>query len=559
MISLLRQPIVFDGSSSPVKSSLFIIICLAWILPGLIGHDPWKPDEALAFGVVHAMLKDGQWLIPHIAGIPSHEYPPLYYWMAALTAQLFSFVLPLHDGARLATGLFMGITLLYTHKTATRLFDERAGRIAVLLTIGALGLLWRGHQMNPELAGLAGLSLALYGITRIRSEPAKGGLTTGIGAGIIALSVGIVPALAPTLIALVIMAILREWSNRTFRAGIAIALLVALPFMLAFPVVVLLHSPEPFLNWIETLLGLPCHDLLSRSALDNLFFIRILPWYGLPALPFAIWLWLKDRAKLAERFELAMPLAAFVTLLVLVSLTRKASDGMGLTLLLPLALAASHTLDRLSRSVASFMDWFSLLFFGIVAATGWLYWTAALAGVPEWAVRGVHRQVPGFVFSFQPAAFCIALAFTLLWIYAVVRAHRNNRRAIVNWTAGVTLVWVIATLLGFPAVDYRQSYRATAETIRGHLQTNPDSCIASQELGDSQRASLNYFARLHFIPGDQPAAKDCAWLLVQGTRNEQPVVEPQWRMIWEGARPADNDERLRLYLRSPQQPPQKSP
>lgn len=548
MISSLRQPIIFDGTRSPVKTALFIIICLAWILPGLIGHDPWKPDEALAFGVIHSMLQDGQWLIPHIVGVPSHDYPPLYYWVAAGLAKIFSVVLPLHDGARLATGLFMAITLTFMHKTATRLFDERAGRISVLLTIGAIGLLWRGHQMNPELAGIAGLAIALYGMTRIRSEPTKGGVTTGIGAGIIALSIGIIPALAPALIALATMGILREWNNRTFRAGIGVSLLVLIPLMLVFPAILFSQSAEPVSQWADALLGVPCRDILTRRAFDNFHFIRILPWYGLPALPFAIWLWAKDRSKLAERFELAMPFAAFFTLLVLISLTRKASDGMGLPLLLPLALAGAHTLDRLSRSIASFMDWFSLMFFGIVAIAGWLYWTAAITGLPETAARAVARQVPGFTFTFGLLSFCIAVAFTLLWVYAVVRAHRNNRRAIVNWAAGVTLVWVLVNFLGLPAVDYRLSYRGAAQTIAAQLSQSK-SCVASQNLGDPQRASLHYFANLRFIAIDQPAAKDCAWLLSQGMRNEVRPADGRWQLFWEGARPGDNDERLRLYRR----------
>ncbi|MEO8102871.1 MAG: glycosyltransferase family 39 protein [Betaproteobacteria bacterium] len=549
MISTLRQPIVFDGTSSPVKSALFLIICMAWILPGLIGHDPWKPDEAIIFGVIHSMLQDGHWLVPAIAGTPAFDYPPLYHWTAALLAWLLSPMLPLHDGARLASGMFMAIALFYTHKTAKRLFDERAGRIAVLLVIGQLGLLWRGHQMNPELAGLAGLAIALYGMTRIRSEPSKGGITTGLGAGIIALSTGIVPALAPLFIALVTMAILGEWRNRTYRAGIGIAVLVSLPFMLVFPAILLSQITGPLTPWTETMLGMPWQDLATRRWLDNLHFIRILPWYALPALPFAIWLWSRDRAKIAARFELTLPLAAFLTLLVLISLTRRASDAMGLPLLLPLALAAAHTLDRLSRSIASFMDWFSLLFFGIVAIAGWLYWTAAVTGMPVAAAGAVARQVPGFTFSFQMLPFCIAIAFTLLWTYAVARAHRNNRRAVVNWAAGVTLVWLLANLLGLPAVDYRLSYRGPAQAIARNLPTPLAGCMASRNLGDAQRASLNYFAKLRFIADDLPAAEECGWLLTQGTRTVVPPVKTGWQLIWEGARPADNDERLRLYRR----------
>jgi len=48
--------ISFDGSRTPLKATLFVLVCLAWLLPGLVGHDPWKPDEAVVFGAVYEML-----------------------------------------------------------------------------------------------------------------------------------------------------------------------------------------------------------------------------------------------------------------------------------------------------------------------------------------------------------------------------------------------------------------------------------------------------------------------------------------------------------------------
>ena len=34
----VSQRIVFDGTHTPIKTFLFIVICAAWILPGLTGH-----------------------------------------------------------------------------------------------------------------------------------------------------------------------------------------------------------------------------------------------------------------------------------------------------------------------------------------------------------------------------------------------------------------------------------------------------------------------------------------------------------------------------------------
>ena len=543
----MRQSIIFDGTSTPVKTALFVILCIAWILPGLIGHDPYK-TEATTFGIIFSMLQDGNWLVPTVAGIPNHDYPPLYYWVAAITARIFSAWLPLHDGARLATGLFMTITMVYMHRTAKRLFDERAGRICVVLLIGSLGIFLRGHEMNPELGGLAGVAIAFYGMTRIRSEAMKGGVTTGVGTGIIAMSVGVVPALVVPITALVLMGVLNEWRNRIFQRGVGVALLVSLPFMLLFPITLLLTETSSPLAWTNAVLGAPFLDSSTRDSINPGYYIRSLPWVGLPAFPFAIWLWWKDRKKLRERFEIALPLVGFVVLLVSLSFSREATDAVGPVLLLPLVLAASSVLDRLSRSVASFMDWFSLLCFGLLAIAIWLYWTAAITGTPAAAARAMARQVPGFEFSFSWFSFCIALVLTLVWIYAVMRAHRNNRRAVVNWAAGVTLVWMLLNMLGLPAVNHVQSYRDTAATIAAQLPASR-SCIASINLGDPQRAMLDYFARLRFVPIESHASGACEWLLAQGTKDKVAKVEASWQLVWEGARPGDNVERLRMYRR----------
>ena len=544
----IKQPIVFDGTHTPVKNALFIIICIAWILPGLIGHDPWKPDEAMAFSVIHGMLREGHWLMPMIAGVPSVDYPPLYYWVAAATAFLSSSFLPLHDGARLASGVFMLITIVFTYRTANRLFDARAGRIAVLLLIGCLGLLLRGHEINPEVAGLAGFSIAFYGLTRIRSEPGKGGITTGIGGGVVALSIGVVPALLVPLLAVALIFFLRDARNRDFRRGIGIAIGVMLPILLAYPIALKLNGPVEARTWLDGVLGAPFLTDESRRAMNPLYFLNILPWYGLPALPFALWLWWRDRAKLRERIELALPLVSFVALLVMLSLVRESRDPSAMVLLLPLSLAAASTLDRLPRGLASFMDWFSVVFFGLLIVAFWLYWTAAMTGVPAAAARAVSIQAPGFLISFSPVPFMFAVALSIVWLYAVIRAHRSNRRAIVNWAAGITLIWVFLSTLMLPAIDHVRSYRLVVGTIAQQLPAKRQ-CIASTQLGDSQRALLDYFAGLRFIPLTDTRSAACDWLLAQGTNAQPPIIDSSWRKVWEGARPGDRTELLRLYRR----------
>ncbi len=42
-----------------LKQAGLVLLCAAWILLGLFGHDPWKPDDATTFGIAHDMLQHG--------------------------------------------------------------------------------------------------------------------------------------------------------------------------------------------------------------------------------------------------------------------------------------------------------------------------------------------------------------------------------------------------------------------------------------------------------------------------------------------------------------------
>lgn len=550
----MTRPIVFDGRASPVKTALFVIICFAWLMPGLLGHDPWKPDEAMAMGIVYSMLTSvDAWLVPQIAGAVNIDYPPLYYWVAALSAKLWSFALPAHDGARLASGMFMFVTIFYLYKSANKLFDERAGRIAVALLIGSLGLLLRAHELNPEIAGLTGMAIAIYGLTRIRFEARKG-ITVGIGALVMALSIGLLPALVVPVIALAMMAILHDWQNRAFSRGMLICLAILLIGGSIYPLLLWFNGLLSSAMFFESVLGAPMFDTHLRTTIAPLYVFQILPWYALPTLPMAIWLWHRDRRIIRERIELALPITTFGILLIWTSLFREGRDSAALLLLLPLALAAAHSLDRLPKGVASFVDWFGLVFFGSAALALWLYWTAAVVGFPEGAARAVARAAPGFTFGLLWVPVVIAAALTAVWIYAVAMAHRNNRRAVVNWAAGMTLLWVLLNLLGLPAVDHVRSYRAPVSdvsTIVTQHQTFIESrgCVIGMNIGEPQRAMFDYFSQLRFVAPKSNVASKCSWLLVQGTKASEPDIPAPWVLHWQGARPGDKVEQFRLYRR----------
>src|SRR5688500_15371828 len=113
-----------SDASSPIALGLLYLLAAAWILPGLIGRDPWKPDEAYTFGVVYSMLTEGHWLIPMLAQEPFVEAPPLFYWSAAGVAWLLAPPLSLHDAARLVSGIYMALTFAFIAAAAGELYGS---------------------------------------------------------------------------------------------------------------------------------------------------------------------------------------------------------------------------------------------------------------------------------------------------------------------------------------------------------------------------------------------------------------------------------------------------
>ncbi|MFZ3321379.1 MAG: glycosyltransferase family 39 protein, partial [Usitatibacter sp.] len=232
----LRGRIAYDGTSTPLKTALFLVVCLAWLVPGLVGHDPWKYDEAIAFTSVNEMLRSGDWVTFRIAGEPYLEKAPLFLWVAACFAKMFGGLMPPYDAARLAAGFFMAGTLAALSAASIELIGLRTLRLAVLLFIGCLGLLLRAHEMMPDLAGLAGVSLGLYGLILSARRPRLGGLATGLGIGVAFLGNGFLPVglLVVTMALLPIAS--PFWRTRAYALTAGIALLAALPLAAIWPV-----------------------------------------------------------------------------------------------------------------------------------------------------------------------------------------------------------------------------------------------------------------------------------------------------------------------------------
>ncbi len=540
MMPLPRLPFTF-----PPRGAVLIVLCALYLLPGLLGHDPWKGDDITHFGVVYSMLDGGGWLLPRLAGTIWLDSPPLYHWIAAVLAKGFGPILPLHDAARLASGMFAGIMIACLAGAARLLIGQEAARGAVLTAIGCLGLLVHAHEMQPAMAFLATTAALYFGLALIPQNPAGGGVIVGAALGLGSLAAGL-PALIALGPLLVLTPLFSSSLHSTAMArGMLIALAVAAPLILSWPLSLYWLEPAAFGMWWSRELG----DLRpSSNYLLSLWnYIKLLSWFAWPALPLAAWTLWRERHKLREPRTL-IPLLSFLVLLAVQSAFSGPRSLNVLPLLPPLILLAAPATLSLRRGAANAFDWFGMMTFTMLAGLIWLGWVAMVAGIPRRIANNFARLEPGFVAQFSPLAFAAALVLTLAWLWLVFASPRSPQRSTVHWAVGVTLCWSLMMALWKPWIDHGRNYRSVAVSLKAALPAH-SNCIGGRGLSDSQRAAFHYFAGIKALR-EGSRATACHLFLVQGTAQREPLPPGKgWRKIWEGHRPSDRNERFRLYLR----------
>src|SRR5690606_25388426 len=113
---------------------------------------------------------------------------------------------------------------------------------------------------------------------------------TGIGVGFLANGL-----LAPAVLgatAAVLPALCRDWRSRGYMKALAVAIVAAAPWLIAWPLLFYLRAPELFAAWLwnESLGHYSSQSPDARAGI--LYYLRILPWYAFPVWLLAAWtLW----------------------------------------------------------------------------------------------------------------------------------------------------------------------------------------------------------------------------------------------------------------------------
>ena len=336
-----------------------------------------------------------------------------------------------------------------------------------------------------------------------------------------------------------------------FALALPLAALVAGSWLLASHQ--LMHqtsrsSFDAWLAWNSGQFGLPSWKSLK-------YFFKNGIWFTWPAWPFAGWAVYAWRHQFKAP-HIVLPFTVLVTLVALALLNQSEEEAVLLPLLPPLVILAAFGLPTMKRGAINAVDWFSVMTLTTSAAFIWIGWIAKQTGWPAQLAKNAFKLAPGFQPEFNLMALLIAASATIGWIVLVHwRISRHPTvlwRAVVLSSGGVILCWLLLMTLWLPWINYGKSYAGVAEQIAQKLP-NGRYCVDTN-VGPAQRASFAYFGNVEFAKFGEGS---CEFLLLQESvaRKDRASLLKQFdskgKLLWEGRRPSDRDERFRLYRRNP--------
>jgi 4-amino-4-deoxy-L-arabinose transferase-like glycosyltransferase len=550
-------------------------LCLLYILPGLIGRDPWKNDDAASFGIMWTMAHGGiaDWLASNIAGLPMPDEGPLAFWLGALCIKLFGGLLGDVMAARISTIAFFLLGALSVWYTAYLLgrrpeaqplklafggqpeskdFGRTLADAALLIYLGCLGLLLNSHQTTAETLHVSLVAFLLYGMVRYIETPhMRSAVLVGCALGALTLTRGwaLPLVLWLTLAGCVFwlgLGARRTTGHMVLTAAVAIGIMLLWRTMISTA----LPASDAFNAWMRW--NCVQTDWPTLKAIQ--YFFRYGIWFFWPAWPFAGWAvyaWRRQQ----QALHIVMPLALVIALALLALLAATPAENQLLPLLPPLVILAAFGLPTMKRGAINAVDWFAVMTLTASAAIIWLFWIAKQTGWPAQLAKNALKLAPGFKPEFNWIAVVIAACASGGWFFLVY--WRIARRPSVLWRAvvlssgGLILCWLLLMTLFLPWSNYRLSYAGVAQQLM--LKLPPGSHCITTNVSPAQRASFAYFGHLPFAP---PDSGHCDILLLQDSvklRDDTEIAKEfrskQWQLLWEGRRPADRDERFRLYRR----------
>jgi hypothetical protein len=564
-----------------------LLFCLAYLLPGFIGRDAWKSEDATALGYM-AELAQGSaaWWQPTLMGVAPESSALLPYWLGAWMLQIAPKGMDADFLVRLPFVLLLALSMWSTWYGCYHLarspkaqpvafafggeaspsdYARAMADGALLAFISSLGLAQLSHETTPALAQLGFSSMAFAALAALASAAPWALPAFAIGA--MGLSLSGAPILAGllglggALIHFLDYANSQDTGQRTPQSitqnntsnrrqdlldkpwrrqlqSLFIALLSTMLLYLTYQ----MHC------WTWESLRLPW------AAIRWSGYVQQMVWFTWPAWPLVVWTWWRWRHQLLSTHisrHLALP-TWFALVVMVAALHPDASDRKLLLALPALAVLAAFALPTMQRQVTALVDWFTLLFFSGCALIIWIVWFAMHTGFPSQPATNVQRLASGFEAHFSWFTFALGLTASLVWACLVAWRIGKHRAAIwkslVLPAGGAALCWLLLMTLWLPLLNYAQSYTALVQRTLG--QMDPPGCVEVVGLGQGKIAAYQFYGNLQLKPAQ--TSPICPWLIAEplADMSAPSGINPAWWAFTASiSHPADGNESVLLFRR----------
>lgn len=553
-MSTSTPALVTQRAAQRLPRIALLLLCAAYVLPGVFGRDPWRNADITAYSAMLAMAEGRtSWLAPMVGG-EAYDVAPLPYGLGALSILTFQPWVDPTLAARIPFALLLVLVLMLVWYASFHLartdaaqplalaFGGEAHPIdyaraiadgALLALISTLGLLQLGHETTPELAQLLGVALYVYGIAACPYRELRSRLATLASLPIVAASGA--PAIAVALAAVGTLVCLRSHLAQVRRYAGVVAASGALAALLA------------------TMIGAWRWRMAGVHDLDDVWgVLRLLLWFLWPTWTLAVWTLWRWRQQLLNR-HIALP--GSTALVAGVACVAMNGSDRALLLATPaFAMLAAFALPTFKRGLSAAIDWFSVSFFTAGALAIWVIYSSLQFGVPAKPADNVARLAPGFESTFALLPMLFALLGTLAWIWLVRWRTGRHRHALwkslVLPASGVALCWLLVMTLWLPALDYARSLRPQIDRIALHVPRG--ACVEAPGLTRPQLAALESLGGWRVrVPGENVGTSCDLLLRSEPVRGDLPAAPDGWVLVARERRPTDREGLIAIYRRAP--------
>lgn len=489
------------------------------------GYDLWAPDEPRFGEVAREMMITGDYLSPHVNGLPYYEKPPLLFWLMAAVSAPFGDI----DAftARIPSVAAALVTMLCTYLLAARLFSPRIGMWAMIILATGARFWWQARTAQIDMVLTACLTVSLLFFWHWHESRCAKWLIlfyAGIAAGVYAKG-------PPALVFPLLLVFTFYWRRPVDRkathwvVGVAAVVLLALAWLIPARMAV---GPETMVatdTGVQQLQGGVAANLF-RQTIGRMFLgvsKAQWPWYYLETIPVDLlpwsiflpwtlmWVWKRRKESESMRFLWCYTVPALIFFSICVG--KRAIYILPLFPVFAIFLATS-VLELMDREHSRYRR---------IAAGIWGVVLLVLSAAPV-VVRSTD-----YADLYTPRLWIFSVAAFVCGVIALAAVGPLHRRTHAILAATFAVLATTSAYIAFPVINQVKSARYICEPVRELAEAGVEFDLYS--VGFSREEYIFYSHHFHtpvltsLLNIDTPAGMDLFEMAAQQKELKKEIIQ----------------------------------